>query len=275
MTTSLIISTYNRPDALDVVIGSVCGQTEMPDEIIIADDGSGEETAAVVEKWNRSGRLPVKLRHVWQEDKGFRLAMIRNRAIAASVCDYIIQIDGDAFIHPRFVEDHRRMARKKTFLKGTRIMLDRKLSEEICATGQTVFPGLLGSHIEQYRVKNLRNRFLRDLFENFKPEDLSALGCNMSFWREDAIGVNGYDEAFEGWGHEDTDFTIRLSHNGVKKRNIRYSALIYHLWHRQAGDGSVNALLRDERRERGDFWAEKGIDRYLTEGNGAHDSKNH
>ena len=110
MTVSLIISTYNRPDALDVVLLSVSKQTVLPDEIIIADDGSTEATANVISKWNDSSLLPLKIKHIWQDDDGFRLAMIRNKAIAASESDYIIQIDGDAFIHPRFIQDHLKAA---------------------------------------------------------------------------------------------------------------------------------------------------------------------
>ena len=263
MTTSLIISTYNRPDALDVVLESVCRQTRMPDEIIIADDGSREETVQLIKRWQQSGRLGVPLRHVWHPDEDFRLAMIRNKAIAAASGDYIIQIDGDAFIHPRFVDDHIRMARPNSFIKGTRIMLDKELSQKICETKRFSYPSIFSPHIIQYRVKAFRNPILRNFFEEFHPTDLSALGCNMAFWKKDAIGVNGYDEEFVGWGHEDTDFTMRLNRNGVKKRNIRYAALIYHLWHPQAGDGSVNAMLRDRQAQRGNARAQKGIDQYL------------
>lgn len=263
MTSSLIISTYNRPDALDVVLRSVERQTMMPDEIIIADDGSGPETAELVKKWSESGRLKVPLKHVWQEDEGFRLATIRNKAMAAAISDYIIQIDGDAFMHPRFMEDHIKAARPGTFIKGSRVMLDAPLTEKICSTRQLLYPSLLSPHIEQYRLKAFRSALLRNLFENFNPADLSALGCNMAFWRDDAIGVNGYDEEFKGWGHEDTDFTMRLHRNGVKKRNLRYAALIYHLRHPQAGDGTRNAELRDEQLRRGNTRARIGIDQYL------------
>ena len=263
MTVSLIISTYNRPDALDVVLLSVSKQTVLPDEIIIADDGSTEATANVISKWNDSSLLPLKIKHIWQDDDGFRLAMIRNKAIAASESDYIIQIDGDAFIHPRFIQDHLKAAKKGTFVKGSRIMLDTSISEKICCSGRYHFPSLFSKHIEQYREKAFRCAPLRRLFKSFNPNDLSALGCNMAFWKEDAINVNGYDEEFTGWGHEDTDFTMRLNRNGVKKQNLRYAALIYHLWHPQAGDGKKNAVLRDQQEKRGNAKALRGISQYL------------
>ena len=268
MTSSLIISTYNRPDALDVVLRSAVGQTVIPDEVIIADDGSGKETIELVTEWIESQRLPVEIRHVWQEDDGFRLAKIRNKAIAAAKGDYIIQVDGDAFLHPRFVEDHLKAARRGTFIKGSRVMLDAALTERICSTRRLSIPSVFSLHIEQYRDKALRWGFLRDRFEYFNPKDLSALGCNMAFWRDDAIAVNGYDEEFKGWGHEDTDFTMRLHRNGVRKRNLRYAALIYHLWHPQAGDGARNAVLRDEQERRGNARARLGIDQYLDETKG-------
>ncbi|MDE5808400.1 MAG: glycosyltransferase family 2 protein [Muribaculaceae bacterium] len=263
MTVALIISTYNRPDALDVVLRSVTKQTMLPDEIIIADDGSGEKTQQLIRKWQQSPLLPVPLKHIWQIDEGFRLAMIRNKAIAASNCEYIIQIDGDAFIHPKFIEDHLKMAKKGFFVKGSRILLDKSLSDKICESKKYLFPSVFSLHIERYREKAFRCGLLRDFFVSFNPKDLSALGCNMAFWRDDAIRVNGYDEEFTGWGHEDTDFTMRLHRNGIEKRNIRYAALIYHLWHKQAGDGIKNAILRDNQSKLGNIKALKGINQYL------------
>ncbi|MDE6305135.1 MAG: glycosyltransferase, partial [Muribaculaceae bacterium] len=101
MKVSLIISTYNRPDALSVTLESVRNQSRLPDEVIIGDDGSGADTARVINRFKDG--FPVPIIHVWQEDKGFRLAMIRNRSVAAASGDYIIQTDGDVLLHPHFI----------------------------------------------------------------------------------------------------------------------------------------------------------------------------
>lgn len=121
MTVSLIISTYNFPKALDICLQSVLQQSVLPDEVLIADDGSREETKKVVEKFQK--QLPVPMIHVWHEDNGFRLTVIRNKAIAKASKDYIIQIDGDIILNRHFIKDHKRFARKNSFVSGSR---DRK-----------------------------------------------------------------------------------------------------------------------------------------------------
>lgn len=131
MKISLILSTYNRPDALAVTLESILRLDRLPDEVIIGDDGSTPETAETIARFRP--RFPVPLLHLWHEDKGFRLAKMRNKCIARATGDYIVQIDGDLILHPRFIADHAAAARPNAFLKGTRVLLDRAYSEAICA----------------------------------------------------------------------------------------------------------------------------------------------
>ena len=126
MKVSLLISTYNRPDALELCLKSVLHQVYMPDEIIIADDGSKDETRDVIQKYADLSVVP--LQHVWHEDNGFQLAMIRNKAIAVANGDYIIQIDGDLILHPYFVKDHKDFAKRNSFVRGSRIYLDERIT---------------------------------------------------------------------------------------------------------------------------------------------------
>ena len=268
MKTTLIISTYNRPDALEVVLKTVAAQTVAPGEIIIADDGSTDDTARLIAEWKESGRLRSPLKHVWQEDRGFRLAMIRNRALAVSTGDYIIQIDGDAPLHPRFIEDHVSWARHGSFVKGARVMLDKELSEKICRAGEMIFPSIFSGHIMANRFKRLRCSLLRNKFEHFKPGNYYSLGCNMAFWRSDAVAVNGYDEEFEGWGHEYSDFTMRLGRTGVCKRNIRFWAVQFHLWHPKSGGGQDNLSKCIEHNGLGLVRAVRGMDQYVEKADG-------
>ncbi|MEF9950107.1 MAG: glycosyltransferase, partial [Mucinivorans sp.] len=134
ITVSLIVSTYNWPAALNLCLDRILRQTVPPSEILIADDGSTEETKKAVQQFSSLSTIPVI--HVWHEDKGFRLAAIRNKAILLSSAQYIIQIDGDVLVSPHFIEDHLYMAENRCFVRGTRVMLDEKETKHICRTGK-------------------------------------------------------------------------------------------------------------------------------------------
>lgn len=263
-TTVLVITTYNRPDALDMVLESVKCQTMLPDEILIADDGSGKETENLVNRWKNDETIGHLIRHIWQPDEGFRLSAIRNRAIAATDKDYIIQIDGDIILHRRFIEDHKRIARPDYVVKGSRVRLSEKLSSKICNTHRLKIPGPLSKGVLKDRSKAIRLLWLSNIFlDRFKPHSYYALGCNMAFWRKDALKINGFDESFAGWGHEDSDFMFRLSRIGIKKCDLRYAGIQFHLYHKTNGDGLGNLDFLKKRNSEGIIKAVKGIDQYL------------
>ena len=129
---SLVIGTYNWPAALELCIKSALAQKSLPGEILIADDGSGPETHGLIRSLQNKTDIPI--RHIWHEDLGFRLAHIRNKAIAAAKGDYIIQVDGDIIMHPWFVDDHLRFAKKNSFVRASRIYLDAALTNEIMSS---------------------------------------------------------------------------------------------------------------------------------------------
>ncbi len=264
MTSTLIISTYNRPDALSVCLDSVRHLRFLPDEVIVGDDGSGPETTAVIRRFQQD--FPVPLRHIRQEDEGFRLAMIRNRCIAAASGEYIIQIDGDIFLHPDFISDHLREARRGTFLKGGRVQLGPDLSDSICGERKSRPISPFTPGIEKKRANALRLPLVADwLAPRYRQHRDNVLGCNMSFFREDLIAVNGYDESFEGWGAEDLDLSFRLRNNGIGRRYLKFCALAYHLWHREAPTdrSSANHRAAYAHLQNGTVKAQKGLDRYL------------
>src|SRR5689334_24800711 len=130
---SVIVATYNRPDALAAVLRSLSRQTDRDFELLVADDGSGPETGRLVTEW--AARMPVRLEHVWHPDRGFRLAEIRNRAIRASAGTYCVFLDGDCIARPDFVAAHRRLAEPGCFVTGNRILLSRELTERILRDG--------------------------------------------------------------------------------------------------------------------------------------------
>ncbi len=131
MTVSLIISTYNRPDALRLCLDSILRQTTLPDEVIIGDDGSADDTRQVIEDFRK--KCPVPLKHIWHEDDGFRLAMMRNKSVAAASGDYIVQIDGDIVLERHFIADHKAAATEGYFVKGSRVRLTDEFSRRACA----------------------------------------------------------------------------------------------------------------------------------------------
>ena len=261
MKTSLILSTYNWPEALRCCLESIARQERLPDEILIADDGSRDETRRLIEAFAASSGLP--LRHIWHEDRGFRLAAIRNRAMAAATGDYLIQIDGDLVLHPRFVADHIAMARQGFYVVGSRVVLGPTLSRKLLDhPSQAAFPGLF-EHDLKNRLNGIRLPLLTRLLQNRRGH--GARGCNMAFWREDVLAVNGYDEQMTGWGHEDKEFAARLGHLGRQQHSLKFGGLAAHLWHNEASRSretvNLDILHRTEREKT--IRCETGIAQYL------------
>lgn len=230
MKTTLIISTYNRPDALAVCLDSIRYQTILPDEVIIGDDGSTFETKETIERFTQD--FPTSIVHIWQEDKGFRLAMMRNKSVAKATGDYIIEIDGDVFLHPRFVESHIKLAQPHYYLRGTRVNLGEELTNEICKAEKYRAISICTKGIYNKRINAIQFSWLSKLMATYyKNKRPSGLGCNLSFWKEDFLAINGYDELFEGWGGEDSDLAYRMERNGCRKKRIKFAGIAYHLWH--------------------------------------------
>ena len=231
---SLVISTYNWPQALYLCLQSVFRQKYLPNEIVIADDGSTEETKILINKL--SAQSPVPIIHIWHKDNGFRLAEIRNKAIKATNYDYIIQIDGDIILHRDFINDHIKNAKSGFFISGNRVLLSQDLTNEIMKTSKIRFSfftkGLLKKHYA------LRLPFI-DKILKVKPNHISTIiGCNLSFWRNDFMSVNGYNNAMWDWGHEDIELVARLIKYGIKCKKLRFSANCYHIYH--PGNSSDN-----------------------------------
>ena len=238
MRTSLIITTYNWPDALNLCLASVASQSRMPDEIIVADDGSGPETAAVVRSW--ASKIPGGVRHVWQEDLGFRLARSRNRAIASATGEYVVVIDGDMVLHRKFVADHIACARPRRFIQGARPWLSPEATERMIRhQNPSTSPWMPGLTRRAYAIRSL---LLSTLTSKTKRTLSGIQGCNQSFWRKDFLEVNGYDERFTGWGPEDREFAARLLNIGVQRLSLRHRAIAFHLHHESRAPSAPNEL---------------------------------
>jgi glycosyltransferase involved in cell wall biosynthesis len=232
------VATYNRPDALDAVLRSLASQTDQDFEIVLADDGSGTDTAGVIKEW--STRMSVPLRHVWHEDLGFRLAEIRNRAIRVSSGRYCIFLDGDCIAPRNFVAAHRRLAQPGCFVTGNRVLLSRAFTQHLLDERRDISQWSLARWIgirvlgRINRVAPLISLPLGPLRQSKATRWRGARGSNMAFWREDLERVDGFDAAYSGWGREDSDIFVRMIRSGVHRKDGRFATGVLHLWHPEA-----------------------------------------
>lgn len=237
MRLSLIVTTYERPDALAATLASIARQTVRPDELLVADDGSGEATqqrlSSFAERW------PSAFAHVWQEHAGFGAGRARNRAIARATGDYVVLVDGDMVLHPEFIADHRDAAIPGGFVQGTRILLDAAATDRILA-GEERLPGALDPGLGTLRrIYAIRSRRAARLMRRLANGFIAIKSCNQGFWREHLLHVNGFDEAMTGWGYEDKELCARLAHAGVRRRTLLFGALAYHLQHPPAERAAI------------------------------------
>ncbi|EOH7340506.1 glycosyltransferase [Campylobacter coli] len=234
-TCALIITTYNQPKHLALVLDSVKNLDPLPNEILIADDGSKEDTAKLIQEYQK--KFPCTLKHIWQEDRGFRAAASRNKAINASSSEYIILIDGDMILEKSFITDHLKFASLKTILQGSRTILNKNESEDILKSNDFKLA------FNKKNLKNKKNDFLAYLIYNFSKIDKNffkksqlvkgSKTCNMSFYKSDFEAIEGFNEKFIGWGREDSEFVARFLFNNGLFRRLKFNALAYHIHHEE------------------------------------------
>ena len=237
---SLIIATYNWKEALELVLKSVMTQSKLPYEVIIADDGSTNSTKELVDHYRNI--FPVPLIHVWHEDKGFRLSIIRNKAISKAKGNYIIQIDGDTILHRNFVKDHESFAQEGQFISGSRVLLSEEYSSKIISTKNfkfNIFSKPVNNKHYHLRLPLLTKKLAKPS-RDVQFVIRTVRGCNMSFWKKDLLLVNGYNEDMIGWGREDSEISARLVHLGLSKINLKFSAIQYHIYHPENSKTSLN-----------------------------------
>lgn len=234
---SVIVTTFQRPQALDCVLYSLYKQLKMPYEIIIADDGSGIETEATVRSWQK--KISCPLIHCWQNDLGFRAARARNLAAIQSNGNYLVFLDGDCVVFPDFISRHIMLAEDQKMVIGSRILCSEQLTKEIefnkiQPTTWGYFDWLKARLLKQINrtipLLKLPNTKLRNL-RGKRWQGVRTF--NLAIWREDFFAVNGFDERFQGWGHEDADLAIRLIRNGVRRKDGQFSLPVLHLWHKE------------------------------------------
>ena len=261
MNCSLIICTYNWPEALKIVLNSAILQSIPPNEIIVADDGSDEKTTKVLQDFITKTSIPII--HSWQKDDGCRIPHSRNRAIAKSNFEYVIMVDGDTVLHRDFVKDHKRFARKKIYIQGSRVLLQASLTAKILASNKFKKP-LFFLNDSKNKINMLRIPFLSYLMSYFKSQNINRIrGCNYSIFKEDILEVNGFNEEITAWGREDSEFVQRLFNNGMKKQHLKFSAIQYHLYHNERFHNSANDTILKNTILKNSIWCQSGIDSYF------------
>ncbi len=269
MRIAVVVTTYNRPDALAAVLVGYAAQADRDFELLIADDGSTTDTRNIVESFR--DRCGVPMEHIWHEDLGFRAAAIRNRAVARTCADYIVFTDGDCVPPYDFVRAHRRLAERGRFVAGNRVLLSESFTRQVLDERRPIHAW----HGWQWALARLRgevNRWLPLLrlsseaaFRHADPQRWDGVKtCNLGVWRDDLVRVNGLDERYEGWGLEDSDLVIRLLHAGVTHKNGRFHAPLFHLWHRENDRSRLdrNRSQLDEILGSASFRAERGLNQY-------------
>lgn len=260
MRLSLIVSSYNQPDALAKVFQGLSLQTRWPDEILIADDGSGTPTRNLIDTWRRKAPSPVN--HFWHPDDGFRKTIILNKTLAATRGDYVVFTDGDCVPHTRFIEDHFALAEHGFWVQGRRCFVEKQFVPGFDIEHTPVFWWMLTGRITG-AAKGVRLPFPvihRDTRQR------GIIGCNMAFWRDDLVAVNGFDEAYSGWGGEDSDVGTRLYHLGRPRKFVYGRGITFHLNHPMGPrDHHADSLARlDEVLRTGKVRCERGLDQYLS-----------
>ena len=270
MKCSLIICTYNWPEALSLVLSSVVTQSIMPNEVIIADDGSSDSTAVIVKKFTNQISVPVI--HSWQEDLGCRISHSRNRAIAKSNYDYVIMIDGDTVLHNDFIKDHKRLAQQGVYVQGSRALLQEKFTKNLIKENLFRVPPYFSKHSKN-KLNLIRLPLLSLLISFFKSKNIKRIrGCNFSIFKKDILKVNGFNEEITSWGAEDSEFVQRLFNSGVYKQQIKFSGLQYHLFHHERVANSkesaaFNNDYLDNTIKNNLVWCNLGINRVFSKKN--------
>lgn len=260
-TCSLITPTYNWTEALELLLTSVLKQSVLPNEVIIADDGSRENTTQLVKLFQKT--FPIPLIHIWHEDIKNRKPRIMNQAIAIAKHDYIIEIDGDIIMNKFFVKDHLTFAKKGQYLFGSRVNIQEKLLPELFSKKIIDF-NLFSKGIKK-RDRTIRIPFLMNFAKSVDKRSRKLRGCNMSFWKEDFIKINGFNEDLVGWGIDDSEMVQRLHNIDILGKRLKFAGIAYHIYHKEQSKShiDINNEIEKQTTERKLTFIQKGINQYL------------
>jgi glycosyltransferase involved in cell wall biosynthesis len=258
---SLITAVYNRSEALELLLLSLINQKVLPNEIIIADDGSNENIKKMID--NFRNKLSIPIIHIWQEDNGNQKPAILNKAISQSNCDYIIQIDGDIIMNKHFIEDHLTFCEKGHYLFGSRVNIQKSILDSVNKY-KTLHFNFLTKGIKR-RSRTIRIPFLMRFAKKVDKRSSKVRGCNLSFWKKDFININGYNENLIDAWREDSEMIERMHNSGIKGKRLKFAGTVYHLYHKSQSKKkiAINIAIEKETVEKKLKFIDKGINQYL------------
>ncbi|MBT0571785.1 glycosyltransferase family 2 protein [Curvibacter sp. CHRR-16] len=262
---SIVITTYNRSDALIAVLQGLEWQADRAFEVIVADDGSRPEHVQAIHEYAQASALSI--RHIWHPDVGFTAAQVRNMGVSQAKGNYIVLLDGDCVPERDFVTQHRRLRARGCFVNGSRVLLTAVASQDLMRHARRwLGQGIWFWMVQRwYKHSNKWLPLLRLPDGAYRVQGTfrwkGIRSCNMGVWRDDYWSVNGFDETFVGWGHEDADFVLRLHNAGLQRKNGFAATEVYHLWHQEAqrDHENHNAQKVHERSRTGLVQAELGL----------------
>lgn len=239
---SVIVPTYNRPSALHLCLRSLAQQSRFPDEVLIADDGSSDETRQTIDRFRDSADCPFFLRHVWQEDDGFRKPRILNETVRNASGDYLAFLDGDCLAHRHWLRQHLRNAEPNAILGGKRVDLGQHLSETLLSKGlllnkldiNLLWNSVMDDTRKAEEALVIPSPLLRRLANLDRISNDGIWGCNFSLPKSLFFAINGCDEDFLDGSIEDNDLGIRVLNGGGKLKSVRFQANVFHLWHKSS-----------------------------------------
>lgn len=258
---TLVTPTYNWPEALELLLLSILNQSVLPNEVIIADDGSRKETKQLIEHFQKT--FPIPLIHIWHEDIKNRKPRIMNKAIAKANYDYIIEIDGDIIMNKYFIEDHLNFAEKGCYSFGSRVNIQEKLLTPLFS--KKIIDFHLFSEGIKKRSRTIRFPFLMRFAKKIEKRSSKLRGCNMSFWKTDFIKINGFNEDLVGWGIDDSEMIQRMHNIGIKGKRLKFTGIAYHIFHKEQSKShiEINNEIEKQTTEKKLTFIEKGINQYL------------
>lgn len=240
---SVIIAVYNHFEWLRLILDALRMQTEKNFEVIIADDGSNEETVENIKRYIAQ-HPEISIRHSWQEDEGWRKNKSLNKAVRAAKSDYLIFVDGDCVPHPKFIEDHLRLRRHRTVIVGRRVDMSEEISRIV--ENWSTLPEDYFSRVQRAIVNNLSKSPISRTFPQLKrtirlpfffgrpigTRPHGFLGCNMGMYKADLEALNGFDEDYVNPSTgEDTDLELRARNAGMSCLVVPRYALMLHRCH--------------------------------------------
>lgn len=269
MLISVIVTTYNRPDALSAVLRALLDQTDASFEVVVADDGSRQPTFDAVAAFSNAPRSTglQRLVHAWQPDDGFRASAARNLGVYAARGDYLVFLDGDCVPRPDYVARHRLLAERGFMVSGSRVLLSEQFTNQLLEKQVPAHLKPMSYWLWQ-RLTGNTNKVVPLLYfpnsplRHYRTVKWSRIkSCNLAIWRDDYAAVNGFDESFVGWGHEDADLVLRLARYGIRRKGGAFSTEVFHLWHREntRATESENRKRVEERMQTGLIEAEIGL----------------